>query len=64
MNRALADQVKLFREQAEAGPAQHHDSTACPDLEDRLAFGIFLFDRLHNLVVSYQSCRASSCFLG
>lgn len=49
MNRALADQVKLFREQADVLPASQDRLTGCADLEDQLAFGVFLFDRLRHL---------------
>jgi hypothetical protein len=47
MHQAIADQVKLFGEQAQAWKMPQGDSAA--ELEDRLAFGIFLFDRLREL---------------
>jgi hypothetical protein len=49
MNRALAGQVKLFGEQAGASKSQQDDAPPCSELEDQLAFAIFLFDRLRKV---------------
>jgi hypothetical protein len=49
MNRALADQVKLFGEQAEAWKSQDGTALLSSDLEDQFAFAIFLFDRLRKV---------------